>query len=250
VKAQIGASGIGLIKVPAIDSGDPLPEIGNHFFYEGAAMVQGWLEPGVLGVARIFSPSVQMFLDDSSVHLFDVTEQILSSDSIHEGNESPAPLLKTRPEVGDELLRQASVAGEWLHSVGYRGTASTDFLVVERDDGELEAYVCEINARVTGATYPAVLARHFRPQSAWLLRNIRLHESLAGDRMLELLDNSKQLYERGDAAGLLPINFNLGRDELVFKGQFLCLAETLDECHQILGDTASVLPIAWEYERD
>ena len=143
-----------------------------------------------------------MFLDDESVYLFDLTEQILSKDSIHEGNISPPPYLGEMPGIREELLRQAGVAGEWLHAQGYRGTASTDFLLVEKESGDApEVYICEINARVTGATYPSVLARHVAPKGAWLLRNVRIQEPLEGDRLLDLLHWPGHLYRWKTTSG-------------------------------------------------
>ncbi|MEM8953517.1 MAG: hypothetical protein AAGD22_05135 [Verrucomicrobiota bacterium] len=251
LKAQIGGSGIGMVKFPETGRGVSMPPLDDYLFFEGPAMVQGWLEPGVGGVARIHSPSVQMFLDDSRVHLFDITEQILSHESVHEGNESPPPYLVRGSAVRDELLRQAGEAGEWLHEVGYRGTASTDFLLAEPDNGGMPAvYVCEINARVTGATYPSVLARHFRPEGAWLLRNLRVSEPLEGDRLLEMLRAPGHLYRAGMESGVLPVNFNLGQDGLVRKGQFLCLGESPAECHELLKRAEEDLPMDWSYVRD
>lgn len=80
-------------------------------------MVQGWIEVGINRVIDVKSPSVQLFLDDSSVHLYDITDQILSKDSVHEGNVSPPPYLDE--VLKTELLRQADLVGGWLHSQGY-----------------------------------------------------------------------------------------------------------------------------------
>lgn len=257
LKAQIGASGIGMIKFPDVRPSANWPAVEEHFFFEGPAMVQGWLAPGVHGVTRMRSPSVQMFLNEESVCLFDMTEQILSEESVHEGNESPPPYLRygeraKRPGVREELLRQAGIAGEWLHAQGYRGTASADFILVEKDENEAapEVYVCELNARVTGATYPSVLGRRLHPHGAWLLRNVRFRKSLEGDRLLELLEKPGHLYRHGERSGVLPLNFNFGPDGLVHKGQFLCLGESPEDCHDFLGAAHESLPVEWAYERD
>jgi hypothetical protein len=247
VKAQIGASGIGMMKVAA---GEEI-EVPGYFFFEGPVLVQVWLKPGEKGVTRMRSPSVQMFLDEDSVFLYDITEQVLSEASIHEGNESPPAYLAGHPEIGEELLRQAGMAGAWLHSCGYRGTASTDFLLVDREGREeAEVYVCEINARVTGATYPSVLAHHLRRGGAWLLRNLRLQEPQRGDVLLDLLDQPGHLYMPGMGEGVVPINFNFGEDGKVHKGQFLCLAESVERCHQILDFIEQDLPVRMEKTRD
>lgn len=249
VKAQIGASGIGMIKIDDTGSAAGLPAIPDHLFFEGPCMVQGWLAPGTHGVTRMRSPSVQMFLDDETVYLYDVTEQLLSESSVHEGNISPPPYLGEHEGLLEEMLRQAGVAGKWLHEQGYRGTASTDLLLVDYEGrDEPEVYICEVNARVTGATYPSVLARHFTPGNAWLMRNIRLSKPCTGRELLAHMRELGHLFEAGDEAGILPINFNFGADGLVHKGQFLCLAPTPEGCYELL--TAAEEDVVWEYERD
>ncbi len=87
VKAQIGASGIGMTSLSTnCDNTNSIPE---HFFFEGPCMVQGWLDETVTNVRHLGSPSIQMFLNDSTVSLYDITEQILNADSVNEGNLAP-----------------------------------------------------------------------------------------------------------------------------------------------------------------
>ena len=248
LKSQIGASGIGIQKL-AVDQTDfsAVPEM---FFFEGDCMVQGWLEPGRHDIVAIKSPSVQLFLDPERVCLYDITEQILSDESIHQGNESPPPYMPVDGELRAELLRQAEVAARWLHEQGYRGTASVDFLVVEKRDSESEVYVCEINARVTGATYPSVLARHFHPGCTWLMRNLKFIEPLEGQHLIDLLAGADHLFTPDHEAGVLPVNFNLDRVGRVIKGQFLCIANSSDDCHRYLSLGEHDLPIDWDYVRD
>lgn len=214
-------------------------------------MIQGWLESGVNGVRTITSPSVQMFLNHSKVMLYDVTDQILSDNSVHQGNESPPNNLFEHPGLRDEMFEQAGIAGRWLHEQGYRGTASVDFLVVEREGEKAPTvYICEINARVTGATYPSVLARHFRPEGAWLMRNVTMMKPVNGKELLEKLDYSGHLFRNGAEHGVMPINLNLGENDQVLKGQFLCLTDTVDGCHKLLGDVELRLGIPWRFDRD
>ena len=253
LKSQIGASGIGILRVKKIGTFDEarLIDIPEHLFYEGPVMVQGWLSPDRPGIQAIKSPSVQMFLDEKSVWLFDITEQILSRDSVHEGNVSPPPYLSRIAGAREELFRQATLAGQWLHDQGYRGTASTDFLFVERDDSSLpDVYVCEINARVTGATYPCLLARHFTPDGHWLMQNLRLKQPMGGAELLIILQEAGLLFQKGDEVGILPINFNFGSDEQVHKGQFLCLAPSHEVCWNLLEKAEQMLPVEWQADRD
>jgi len=246
VKAQIGASGYGMIVV-ALDA--EIPAVPEFLFFEGPCMVQGWIEDGVLGMRKLASPSVQLFLNADTIFLYDMTEQILSEQSIHQGNMSPPPVTQQFPEVERELWRQAGIAGTWLHRQGYRGTGSVDFLIVERR-ARLETIICEINARVTGATYPAFLARHFRPKGDWLMRNIAFRKPVAGSDLIALIDRAGVLYRAGSGAGIIPFNFNTNLEEKVLKGQFVSIADHIDECTSLLNRAWSELPVEWGYDRD
>jgi hypothetical protein len=248
VKSQIGASGIGLMKMSTQGPHEAVP---GQFFHEGPCMVQGWVQEGLNGVTASYSPSVQMFLDQERVCLYDLTEQILSGESIHQGNESPPPYLEAFPELLEELFGQAAVAGQWLHQQGYRGTASVDFLVAALEEpSACQVYACEINARVTGATYPSVLARHYCPSGGWLMRNLKFVVPLQGATILELLSSHRHLFHPQREDGILPINFNLNSEGLVEKGQFLCLGPTSAACHAMLQRAEEDLPVDWEYARD
>ena len=247
VKSQIGASGIGITSLPT-DSGNSA-SIPEHFFFEGPCMVQGWLDATVKDIRQMGSPSIQMFLNDNTLSLYDITEQILNMDCVHEGNLSPPSYFNKDDWVYEELFRQATTAGSWLHELGYRGTASVDFLVVERC-GSIEVRVCEINARITGATYPSVIARHFLPHDAWLMRNIRFAKPLKDVSLLKILDQADYLFHPGMQTGVLPINFNLDKDGNVQKGQFLFLGKDLDNCNTILKEIETMLPLSWHYDRD
>ncbi|MEP2775091.1 MAG: hypothetical protein ABJQ29_08480 [Luteolibacter sp.] len=241
IKAAMGASGIGLVKVPSLDDfGKVAGRVPHHFFHDGACLVQGWLETGRNGITELRSPSAQLFLDDTSLQIYDITEQILDEDSIHQGNESPPPYIAENPEYAAEILRQAEVAGLWLHARGYRGTASVDFLLT-RSEHDFTVYICEINARVTGATYPSVLAKHFLPDGAWLLRNLRFETAVTGEKLLELLRDD--LFIPGHSEhGVFPINFNFTKNGLVKKGQFLCLAPSNKENRHLLKMAKIDLP--------
>lgn len=246
IKSQLGASGIGLIRFATDDA---LPDLPDHLFHSGPAMVQGWLDETVDGVSDPRSPSVQMFLSDDRVHLYDITEQLLSDDSVHQGNLAPPPYLHGDADTRETMLQQAGVAGQWLHGRGYRGTASADFLLVRRGN-RTEVRVCEVNARVTGATYPAVLARYFAPQGHWLMLNLRLRSVLAPEALLETLDEQGCLFLPGERRGVIPINLNLDAREQVTKGQFLCLAPDTAGCEAELAHAREVLPVDMDYDRD
>jgi hypothetical protein len=247
VKAQIGATGIGMLKMD-VSRPDPA-QIEPYMFYEGCCLVQGWLGEDVPGVRHVGSPSMQMYFDDSTFSLYDVTEQILSADSVHQGNLSPPPYWGKIPEIETAMRQQVEAVGPWLHADGFRGTASADFLVIERH-GQIEVRICEINARITGATYPSVLARRLCPNGAWLMRNLVFDPPLPGSRLLAAVRQAASLYACGAEEGLLPINFNTDQAGLVRKAQLLCLGRNTDVCLDYLTRAAQVLPVAWNYDRD
>ncbi|GAB4161105.1 MAG: hypothetical protein Tsb009_38440 [Planctomycetaceae bacterium] len=251
VRAQIGASGIGMSHIREPNNPDRFTQIPDYFFYEGPCLVQGWLEPGIFGVDFIRSPSTQLFVDETHVYAFDFTEQILCHESVHQGNESPPPYLPEFPHLREEMMQQAKVVGNWLHGTGYRGTASIDWLLVHREGKkDPDVYVCEINARVTGATYPSLLARHFNPEGAWLLRNLRLRTPTPTIELFEMFAKPRHLFHREQSWGVLPLNLNYGKDGLVHKGQFLCFGKTIEECHKYLDLAEHDLPIDWDADRD
>jgi len=239
VKTPVGASGIGLWR---FECGAP-PALPDCYFQDGPCLVQGWIDESMPGVERIASPSVQLLLGRRRIELFDTTDQILSEESVHEGNGSP-PASLVDPRVREEVLRQAELAALWLHRQGYRGTASADFHLAFRVGGEVEVRVCELNARVTGATYPSLLARHFRPRGAWLMRNLRLPRALPAAEVLEDLAAADLLFE-GSGSGVLPINFNQDESGLVTKGQFLVLGGDLEEVATTMRATVALREFAF-----
>lgn len=245
VKAQIGASGIGIVKI-ATRIPEPLPEL---LFHDGACLVQGWIEQGIKGVRYVHSPSVQVYVGADAVYLYDITDQILDHQSVHEGNIAP-PLCSGRlsPE-GEELLRQAAPIAQWLHEIDYRGPASVDFHVATRD-GAVETRACEVNARVTGATYPSLLARRFEAEGAWLMRNLALPRPMPAGSLLQLLEDAGVLYRPGAKRGCFPVNFNSHGDGSVVKGQFLFLAPSVGEVVQSLTDLVALPQIDLHYDRD
>lgn len=245
VKSQIGASGIGVIRC---DTRAPIA-IPPLMFHEGACLVQGWIEPGIKAVRHIHSPSVQIFVGDSDVTLFDTTDQILDHQSVHEGNLAPPHDPGSLTDEQAQLLNQAKAIAPWLYATGYRGPASIDFHVARRGESS-DIRACEVNARVTGATYPSLLARHFQSNGAWLMRNLALPEPLAGSQILEILQASSSLYAPGASRGCLPINLNTDQAGEITKGQFLFLGADINDVSDQLTALVSHPKIDLHYDRD
>ena len=109
---------------------------------------------------------------------------------------------------------------------------------------------CEINARVTGATYPSLLARHFQDNGAWLMRNLALPKALAASSILDILDRENTLFQPGAERGCLPINFNTNQSGEITKGQFLFLAPDVDDAAAQLSELVSHPEIDLHYDRD
>lgn len=251
LKAQIGASGCGMFRLPTNEAGcDETRSVPEYLFYEGPCLVQGWFDETVEGVEVVGSPSVQWFVDDDRISLYDVTEQVLSRERIHEGNVAPPPYLRDAPRLQEKLLDAAGDVARFLHARGYRGTGSVDFLVVRRD-GKAVPYVCEANARVTGATYPSLLGRRFAPGRTWLMRNVRFPKPLAGADLLARLEDARILFDpRASRDGVLPFNFNTRDDGRVEKGQFVAFGEDAEDCANRLASAAEACEAGWGFDRD
>lgn len=247
VRSSLGASGFG---VATVDLGDVSPAALPAFLArEERVLLQGWVEPGVRGVGRVTSPSVQFFVDDAGVTLFDLTGQLLKDASIHEGNVAPPIDLPEDPALDAEILAQSREVVRWVAGTGYRGTGSIDFLVFERE-GRWEVVVCEVNARVTGATYPSLLARRFLPHRAWLMRNFAFAPALDCAGALEALSGAGLLYRADDEEGVLPINFIRDDAGQVVKAQLLFLAARPERCAELIVRCMAALPFKEGYERD
>ncbi|VAW16913.1 hypothetical protein MNBD_BACTEROID05-331, partial [hydrothermal vent metagenome] len=246
IKSQVGASGIGMLKVSL---NADLGEIPEYLFHEGPCLVQGWLDETFHDVKYIGSPSVQMFIKEDQNSLYDVTEQILSEESVHEGNIAPPPYFSNNKKVKEEVLCQAEQGAQWLHDQGYRGTASADFHVVERNNCPV-VYMCEINARVTGATYPSVLARHFDGDCVWLMRNIKFSSPVKGTLILSELKEKKLLYYPDSLGGVLPINFNSNEQGAIVKGQFLFMGKALQDVYTLLDRMSQLTQVQGDFDRD
>lgn len=82
------------------------------------------------------------------------------------------------------------------------------------------------------------------------MRNIRFARPLKDTSLLKMLGQAGYLFRPGMQEGVLPINFNLNEDGSVEKGQFLCLAKSVDDCLLMLQQIESMLPLSWHYDRD
>ncbi len=245
LKAQIGASGCGIERI-ATDN-DPTGRNFKFIFYEGPCLVQGWLDGDMPDTQILCSPSVQIFVGEKQIDLYDLTEQVLTAESVHQGNLAPPPSLESVPQIKEELLAQSKQAATWLFQKGYRGTASADFLVY-RQKGKLTAVLCEVNARVTGATYPAILGRRFNPRGAWLLRNFMMTADLTTRQLLDWLGNHDLLFYPDRKSGVIPYNLIHRPDGHLLKGQFVCLGPRPQDCLQLMQQLTDKLPM--DIDRD
>lgn len=248
VRSSLGASGFGMAIAELTDTGPPT--FLEHLFPKERVLVQGWIEEGNRGVDRIFSPSVQFFCDETGkVTLYDITDQLLSRCSIHEGNLSPPVSFAAGGAIEAEILRQAEIVTSWVASVGYKGTGSIDFLICEAVD-TISVYTCEVNARVTGATYPSLLAHHFNREGAWLMRNISLAPCMSAGEFLDFMERKGVLYLPGLARGILPLNLILDKDKLITKCQLLVIAGKTEECLEMIETFPALLPSSCVFDRD
>lgn len=246
IRAAIGASGFGMQLIDLQSRRQLAPSLAA----EERLLVQGWIEEGRHGCRQIASPSVQFFCGGNGhVVLYDFTDQLLSNNSVHEGNMSPPISLASSEEAKDEILRQAAEVAAWISELNYRGPASVDFLVW-RQDGQLRVHVCEVNARVTGATYPSLLALHSNPGGAWLMRNMVFGPCMDVAGFLSFLKERRLLFVPGSGRGIIPINTICADNGQILKCQLLFLDEQPSGCLAMLEDFPALLPASCRFERD
>lgn len=246
VRAAIGASGFGMQQIDLHAARRLSPSLAA----EENLLVQGWIEEGQLGCQLLASPSVQFFCgEDGRVVLYDFTDQLLSNKSVHEGNMSPPISLAAEKEAREEILRQASMVAAWVAGLDYRGPGSIDFLIW-RQAGMLRVLVCEVNARVTGATYPSLLALHCNPGGAWLMRNMVFGPCLDVAAFLSFLEERGLLFLPGAGRGIIPLNIICAENGQIVKCQLLFLDSRPESCLTMMEDFPGILPASCRFERD
>lgn len=100
------------------------------------------------------SPSVQFLIYEDAGEkyacIFGFTDQILQEWRYYLGNQSPSVYVDHH-YLRSEFMRQSEMIMHYLFEIGYVGFWWIDFMV-----GDGQVYATEINARFTGATYPAI----------------------------------------------------------------------------------------------
>jgi len=248
VRAALGASGFGM-QVIDLETGASRG-LSASLHGEERLLVQGWVEEGRLGCSELASPSVQFFCGaEERVSLYDFTDQLLSNNSVHEGNMAPPLSMALEETVRTEIVRQATLVSAWIASLGYRGPGSIDFLVW-RQEGGTRVQVCEVNARVTGATYPSLLALRCNPGGAWLMRNMVFGPCMNVRQFLGFLAERELLFEARSQHGIIPVNVIRAADGQIVKCQLLFLAETTQRCLRLMEEFPAILPSSCRFERD
>lgn len=101
------------------------------------------------------SPSIQFCIygekDVRKACIFGFTDQILEGGQYYLGNQSPS-IYHGNSFIEKEIIRQSEAIMEYLMNIGYVGFGWIDFIVTP----EHTIYATEVNARFTGATYPAI----------------------------------------------------------------------------------------------
>lgn len=97
------------------------------------------------------SPNVEVVATPGSEFQATATDQILSPDLVYQGSRHPS-LARAVDRMLEDSLRMA----RWMHAKGFGGRVGFDF--VEHDGSTEPGYfLCEINPRVNGASYPVEL---------------------------------------------------------------------------------------------
>lgn len=106
-------------------------------------------------IVKESSPSIQFCIygekNERRACIFGFTDQILEGGQYYLGNQSPSRY-HGNTLIEKEIIRQSEAIIEYLREMEYVGFGWIDFIVTP----EHNIYATEVNARFTGATYPAV----------------------------------------------------------------------------------------------
>ncbi len=106
-------------------------------------------------IEKIGSPSIQFCIWWDKIIkscIFGYTDQILQDWQYYLGNASPSNFLQTHPHLTQKIFSLSEAVIRYIQSIGYIGFWGIDFMIGSDD----EVYATEVNARFTGATYPAI----------------------------------------------------------------------------------------------
>ncbi len=100
------------------------------------------------------SPSIQfcIYWAEKKAIIFGFTDQILEGGQHYLGNKSPSIYFSTDKEITEECLRQSESIIQYIIQTWYVGFWGIDFMI----STDKKVYATEVNARFTGATYPAM----------------------------------------------------------------------------------------------
>ncbi|MBC7498184.1 ATP-grasp domain-containing protein [Candidatus Gracilibacteria bacterium] len=169
-------------------------------------------------IEKIGSPSIQFCIwgeDIKKSCIFGFTDQILENGQHYLGNTSPSGFLITHPHLIDEIISLSEKIIEYIENIGYIGFGGIDFMI----DADGHIYATEVNARFTGATYPAI--------SSFLLRGdlTTSWKYITKEGVTETIEEYLNIsIQKPDEFGLFPICIaplkQYGRAQVLFQGEF------------------------------
>jgi hypothetical protein len=140
--------------------------------------------------------------DSGSILCVSVTDQRLSEALVHEGN-----LYPSRAKTIKAMIGSAWKMSKWLQSEGYCGLVGFDFAeYLNRETGEFQHFLCEINPRINAAAYPKALMEH-----------LNMRQERKGQSRIEVFLSSNlrtsatSFAELNDLCGHLFFNSETGR---------------------------------------
>lgn len=165
-------------------------------FYGHMKVMGGIVEEFIDGEVK-HSPSVQM-----RVNVLGELHELSTHDQVLGGAEAQVFLGCRFPcdeRYRKRIQEEAGKVGEVLRQKGIRGRMAVDFMVVEREGGELDCYAIEVNIRRGGTTHP-FSSMHFLVQGKYDPAQGRYFTKEGEERCYFASDNVEEAYLRG----LLP----------------------------------------------
>lgn len=108
------------------------------------------------------SPNILMHIAPDNISCVAITDQLLSSNLVHQGNSYPSTA-----KTLDDILDSAWILSTWLQKEGYAGLAGFDFgEYFDVQTGKFMHFLADINPRTNAAAYPKSLMEHLNRKQA------------------------------------------------------------------------------------
>ena len=165
-----------------------------------------------------YSPNFQYFITENNVEFIVATDQLLEKDGVsYSGNLYPSFLIK-KPAIWKTINEMSEKICDYLQRKRCFGLAGIDYIVT----GQGKVYSTEVNARLNGSTFPALIAEKLFGEGVnihWLFKTFHFKST----SFENLFNKFKYFIKKRGEIGILPVGVDLL--ESMSEGQFMIITE-------------------------